>query len=146
MITIGSFSRHPASLTFPFLAENFPGRRRAIKEFTHLCPDLVFWIDPNGALLDAGEAHRSNPPKGHEFILRDEPEYGGFLRGRMASNFGPQLIVIYCRPEALATDSAKMEQFLAGISQLPIPHDSAALVISDNGDIYGLVSDIEARL
>ncbi|GAA5118194.1 hypothetical protein JIN84_16320 [Luteolibacter yonseiensis] len=146
MITIGSISRATASEAFPFLAEKFPGRRNAIKDFTHLAPDFVFWIYPDGTLYDAKDAHRKNVPKGYEHILKDEPDYGGFLRGRVASNFGDQLIVIYCRPEALATDRLKMEQFLDGISQLPVPHAADALVISDNADIYGLVADIESRL
>jgi len=146
MITVGSISRSVASEKFPFLAKKFSGRRNTIKDFTHLAPDFVFWIYPDGELFDAKDAHRRNVPKGHEHILRDEPDYGGFLRGRVASNFGDQLIVIYCRPEALATDRRKMEQFLNGISQLPVPHAADALVISDNADIYGLVSDIESRL
>ena len=146
MITVGSTSRNAAAAKFPFLAEKFSGRRRAIKDFTHLAPDFVFWIYPDGELYDAKDAHRSNIPKGYEHILKDEPDYGGFLRGRVASNFGDQLIVIYCRPEALAADRRKMEQFLDGISQLPVPHATNALVISDNADIYGLVSDIESRL
>lgn len=145
MITIGSITRIAAAEKFPFLAEKFPGRRRAIKDFTHLAPDFVFWIYPDGELFDAKDAHRSNVPKGCEHILKDEPDYGGFLRGRVASNFGAQLIVIYCRAEALAMDTLKMEQFLDGISQLPVPHANDALVISDNADIYGLVSDIESR-
>ncbi|MES2708795.1 MAG: hypothetical protein V4726_19530 [Verrucomicrobiota bacterium] len=146
MITIGSISRSAAAEKFPFLGEHFSGRRTAIKDFTHLAPDFVFWIYPDGELLDARDAHRSNPPKGYEHILRDEPDYGGFLRGRLASNHGDQLIVIYCRPEALASEASKMAQFLDGISQLPVPHAGNALVISDNGDIYGLVTDIERRL
>lgn len=146
MITIGSITRNVAAQKFPFLAERFSGRRRAIKDFTHLAPDFVFWVYPDGGLYDAREAHRSNLPKGYEYILLDEPDYGGFLRGRVASNHGDQLIVIYCRSEALASDRSKMEQFLDGISQLPVPHSNEALVISDNGDIYGLVSDIELRL
>ncbi|MDB6077096.1 MAG: hypothetical protein JWO82_843 [Akkermansiaceae bacterium] len=146
MLTVGSLSRATAAGTFPFLAERFPGRRNAIKEFTHLAPDFVFWIYPDGELFDARDAHRSHPPPGHESILRDEPDYGGFLRGRVASNFGPPLVVVYCRPEALAEDPAKMAQFLDGISQLPIPLDDSTLVVSDNADLYGTIADLEARL
>jgi hypothetical protein len=146
MITVGSITRDVAAKKFPFLAERFSGRRGGIKDFTHFAPDFVFWIYPDGELFDAKDAHRSNLPRGYEYILRDEPDYGGFLRGRVASNYGDQLIVIYCRPEALASDRLKMEQFLDGISQLPVPYSSEALVVSDNGDIYGLVTDIESRL
>ena len=146
MLSEGSISRESATSKFPFLAEHFSGRRRAIKEFTHLAPDFVFWIYPDGELHDAKDAHRSNVPSGYEYILRDEPEYGGFLRGRVASNHGEQLVVVYCRQDALIDDSEKIEQFLDGISQLPIPLKGDVLVVSDNADIYGTVSDLEARL
>ena len=34
----------------------------------------------DGRLHDARDAHARNVPKGHEYILDDEPDYGGFLR------------------------------------------------------------------
>lgn len=146
MITLGSISRTQAAEEFPFLAVRFPGRRKAIKAFTHLAPDYVFWIYPDGRLFDAKDAHIKNLPKGHEHIVHDEPDYGGFLRGRVASNWGEQLIAVYCRSNALAEDVDTMAQFITGISQLPIPLSSNALVISDNGDIYGTITDIEQRI
>lgn len=145
MISIGSIERSKATAEFPFLAKKYKGRRKAIKEFTHLSPDYVFWIYPDGELFDAKDAHRKNTPKGFAHILDDEPDYCGFLRGRIASNYGPKLVVVYCREEALAHDKAKIAQFLSGISKLPIPVPENTLVISDNGDIYGTISDIRDR-
>ncbi|MCX4026153.1 hypothetical protein H0A36_21965 [Endozoicomonas sp. SM1973] len=145
MITIGSIEREKAAELFPFLAKKYRGRRKAIKEFTHLSPDYVFWIYPDGELFDAKEAHRKNIPKGYAYILDDEPDYCGFLRGRVASNFGPKLVVVYCREEALAYDPGKMNQFLSGISDIPIPLPDTTLVISDNGDMYGTILDIKQR-
>jgi hypothetical protein len=52
------------------------------KELTHSQPDLVFWIYPDGRLHDARDVHAHNVPRGYEYILDDEPDYGGFLRGR----------------------------------------------------------------
>ena len=146
MLTVGSISREEASLRFPFLADKISGRRRAIKEFTHFSPDYVFWIYPDGELHDAKDAHKKNVPKGYQHILEDEPEYGGFLRGRLASNQGDPIIVVYCRPDALSDDLLKIEQLLDGISQLPLPVASDTLIVSDNADIYGTISDLEARL
>jgi hypothetical protein len=145
MLTIGSISRDAATARFPFLAEKFPGRRRAIKEFTHRDPDFVFWIYPDGRLHDARDSHRDNLPRGHEHIADDEPDYDGFLRGRVASLGGDQLIVVYCRAEALAKAGAKVDQFLLGIGRLPVPLQDTALVISDNGDIYGTLADLRER-
>jgi hypothetical protein len=145
MITLGSVSREEAARRFPFLAESYPGRRKEIREFTHRDPDFVFWIYPDGRLFDARDAHRRHVPKGCEHILRDEPDYGGFLRGRVASLGDDQLVVVYCRPEALCEPGDKLAQLVRGISQLPVPLRPDALVVSDNADLYGTVSDLFQR-
>jgi len=145
MISVGSVSRDEATLSFPFLAARFRGRRNAIKDFTHRDPDFVFWIFPDGRLFDARDAHRRNLPRGHEHILEDEPEYCGFLRGRVASDGEAQLVVVYCREEALAASGPKITQLLSGLRELPVPLADTALVISDNGDIYGTISDLSTR-
>jgi len=111
MITVGSVSREEAAKRFPFLAETVSGRRKAIKEFTHREPDFVFWIYPDGRLHDARRSHRDNVPRGYESIVDDEPDYGGFLRGRLASFADDQLVVVYCREEALAVAGEKLDQF-----------------------------------
>ena len=59
---------------------------------------------------------------------------------------GHPLIVVYCREDALFSDSGRMAQFLKGITHLPIPLDPDALVVSDNADLYGTCDDIEERL
>jgi hypothetical protein len=145
MLTVGSVTREAAAARFPFLAANVTGRRRQIKEFTHRDPDFVFWIFPDGRLYDAKLSHRDNIPRGHEEILDDEPDYGGFLRGRVASQGTDQLVVVYCRPEALAVPGDKLDQFLVGISELPVPLQDSALVVSDNADIYGTIADLLSR-
>jgi hypothetical protein len=145
VITPGSVSREEAAERFPFLAEGFRGRRAAIREFTHFAPDFVFWIFPDGRLFDARDSHLRNVPRGHEHILNDEPDYGGFLRGRVATENGNQLVVVYCRPEALAAPSPKLAQFCKGIDALPVPLSPDALVISDNGDLYGTFEDVKGR-
>lgn len=145
MITVGSVKREVACQDFPFLSKKYKGRRKAIKTFTHLAPDFVFWIYPDGQLFDAKDAHRKNTPKGFRLILDDEPDYCGFLRGRLASNHGLPLLVVYCRENALSDNATQMQQFITGISQLPVPLCQNTLVISDNGDMYGTVSDIAER-
>ena len=146
MINSGSVSRSEATDRFDFLAEKVRGRRRALNEFTHTDPDFVFWIYPDGRIFDAKDAHIRNYPKGHAHILKDKPEYGGFLRGRVATKLEHQLIVVYCREDALYGDPVKMAQFLKGITRIPVPLDPEALVVSDNADLYGTLVDIEERL
>lgn len=145
MISLGSISRENAALRFDFLAARFPSRRAAIRDFTHRDPDFVFWIFPDGRLFDARNSHLKNPPPGFAHILKDEPDYGGFLRGRVASFLDDQLTVVYCRPLALAQSGPKLTQFLAGIEQLPILLRDDALIISDNGDLYGTFCDLLER-
>jgi hypothetical protein len=145
MVTVGSISRAVAAAEFEFLAESYRGRRNAIRELTHTFPELVFWVSPDGRLLDARDAHRKHPPPGHEWILRDEPDYGGFLRGRIARAGDRQLVVIYCRPEALGAAGPSVRQLVRGLSRSPVPIDPGTLVISDNGDLYGTYADLIAR-
>lgn len=144
-MTVGSISREAAAERFEFLAERFPGRRAAIRELTHTYPELVFWVSPEGQLIDAREAHRKHPPPGFAWVLRDEPDYGGFLRGRIARWADQQLIVIYCRSEALARPGPAVEQLVRGLAQAPVPIAPETLVISDNGDLYGTLSDLNER-
>jgi len=145
LVTKGSVDREQASKIFEFLGENFRGKRTAIREFTHRDPEFVFWIYPDGKLMDAKKGHKSNPPKGYEWILDDEPFYGGFLRGRVARYFQHQLIVVYCRSYLLSEDGSASQQLLKGLSQIPIPIDDSSLIISDNGDIFGTFSDFVDR-
>jgi hypothetical protein len=146
MITVGSVSRELATEVFEFLATEFRGRRKAVREFTHTDPEFVFWVSPEGELIDAKKGHKANPPKGFEHILDDKRNYGGFLRGRVARRFEHQLIVVYCWPELLAEDSAAIRQLLSGLDQMPIPIEEKALVVSDNGDIYGTVNDLVEKV
>jgi hypothetical protein len=145
VITVGSVSRDEASRRFSFLSPRARGRRTALREFTHRDPELVFWVSPAGDLIDARRSHLQNPPRGFAHILDDEPDYGGFLRGRVARSDEHQLVVVYCRPEALAAGGPAVKQLLAGLDQAPLPIDEEALVISDNSDIYGTVGDLRAR-
>lgn len=145
MITVGSIPRDELTGVFPFLAGRFSGRRNALKELTHGRPDFVFWVFPDGRLHDARDAHARNVPKGYEFILDDEPDYGGFLRGRIVSSRGKQLVVVYFRPEALAVPGPRLTQFVRGMRAVPVPLAEDAVVVSDNADLYGTLADLEDR-
>jgi hypothetical protein len=145
MITVGSLTRESAAALFPFLAEHYPGRRSAIRELTHRDPEFVFWIFPDGRLHDARKSHRDNVPRGYQHILKDEPDYCGFLRGRVVRGSERQLVVVYCRPDALAAPGPATQQLVRALEQMPIPIDDDALVVSDNADIYGTIAEIFKR-
>jgi hypothetical protein len=145
LLTVGSIPRDQAASWFSFLAERFRHRRDAIRQLTHGQPEFVFWIYPDGQIHDARDSHLKNSPKGYAHIVHDEPEYGGFLRGRIVRLAEVQLIVVYCREDALASDRERLQQFVAGMSNMPVPIENDALVISDNGDIYGTLEDVVRR-
>ena len=77
--------------------------------------------------------------------MDDEPDYGGFLRGRVVRHLEHQLIAVYCREEALAASGPAVSQLLDGLDQMPMPIEAEALVISDHADIYGTVRDLWDR-
>src|SRR3954471_9012264 len=112
MISVGSISREIASEKFTFLAPSHSGRRNAIRDLTHGDPEFVLWIFPDGRLHDARRSHRDNVPRGYQHILKDEPGYCGFLRGRAVRGSDRQLIVVYCSPEALAASGPATQQFV----------------------------------
>jgi hypothetical protein len=55
------------------------------------------------------------------------------------------MVVVYCRPEALAGPGPKLSQFLRGMRAVPVPLADDAVVISDNADLYGTLADLEDR-
>ena len=104
--TTGSISRDDAAVNPPFLSDRYSGRRTEIRRITHTDPELVFWISPEGNFIDARGAHLKNPPPGFDHILHDEPDYGGFLRGRVADYADQQFIAVYTRQGALVEGPA----------------------------------------
>lgn len=80
MIAVGSIRREDVIADFPFLRESYKGRRKAIKEFTHLAPDFVFWIFPDGKLFDAKDSHKKNTQKYlNNKLLYDLNEFYGLM-------------------------------------------------------------------
>ena len=66
--------------------------RRRIRAVIHKAPLLVFWVTPEGQVLDAGRAHHLAPPQGDRAVLSDR-KYRGHLRGR-AAYFAEELCVV----------------------------------------------------
>ena len=74
MTTLGSVSREEAAERFPFLAARYPGRRAAIKEFTHAAPDFVCW---SGALVGSDNGDLYGTLAGLEARDRSDAEKEG---------------------------------------------------------------------
>lgn len=144
MISVGSLSRERIAESSPFLAPKFRGRRNAIKELTHVRPDSSFGSIPM-AVFTTPETHTPATCRGHEHLVDDKPDYGGFLRGRIVASRGRQLVVVYCRPAALAVPGPALTQFLRGIDGVPVPLAGDTIVISDNADLYDTLADLAER-
>lgn len=65
-----------------------------IRIITHSKPTLVYWISPNGDIIDAKDAHVENPPDGDRSILSDKI-HKGYIRGRAAFIGDILYIVVY---------------------------------------------------
>ena len=56
---------------------------KAIRSITHSKPLLVFWVSPEGKVLDARDSHHDNPPDKDRSVLSHK-SHKGHLRGRAA--------------------------------------------------------------
>ncbi|MGD1841629.1 MAG: hypothetical protein ACFB0B_12140 [Thermonemataceae bacterium] len=146
MITVGSVSREEATQRFYFLERRFTGRKKAIQDFTHAHPEFNFWIDPTGKLWDAREAQRHRINKLPTDLPENVMQESDFLKGHLARQFEDQIIIVHCDQEALIDNQRKLKQLVVGIAQIPVFIHKDALVISDQGDLYGTLEDIERRL
>jgi hypothetical protein len=144
-VTVGSVPREVAAERLPFLAAEYRGRQRAIREVTHTRPELLFWIDPDGHLTDARDSHQQHPPRGFEHLVGDEPGDGGSLRGWIARFRDEQLVVVCVEGESLVCGPA-VRQLLRGLATVPVPLGDTALVIGHAGDLYGTLADLADRL
>lgn len=93
MISFKKFFKHTQEFK-QILKEEMSNRYKAIRTITHSSPLLVFWISPDGVVIDAKNAHRENPPNGDKSIFSDKT-HKGFLRGRVAYIGSVPYCVIY---------------------------------------------------
>ncbi len=87
-----NYNKH--SKEFLLLFEEETPINIAIKTITHNKPIFVFWVSPNGEVIDAKDAHHKNPPNKDKSVLSDK-KHKGYLRGRAAFIGGKIYIVIY---------------------------------------------------
>jgi hypothetical protein len=81
----------------------------AIRAITHARPLLVYWITPDGDIIDAGNEHFANPPKGDKSVL-SSPTHKGHLRGRAALIGAVLYITVYGdnKIDALSTKQLRL--------------------------------------
>ncbi|MBW4056850.1 MAG: hypothetical protein HIU83_15925 [Proteobacteria bacterium] len=81
----------------------------AIRAITHARPLLVYWVTPEGNVIDAGNEHFANPPKGDKSVL-SSPTHKGHLRGRAALIGALLYITVYGdnKIDALSTKQIRL--------------------------------------
>ena len=81
----------------------------AIRAITHARPLLVYWVTPEGEVIDAGNEHFANPPKGDKSVL-SSPTHKGHLRGRAALIGAVLYITVYGdnKIDALSTKQIRL--------------------------------------
>jgi hypothetical protein len=81
----------------------------AIRAITHARPLLVYWVTPEGEVIDAGNEHFANPPKGDKSVLSSRT-HKGHLRGRAALIGAVLYITVYGdnKIDALSTKQIRL--------------------------------------
>ena len=105
MITVGSVDREEAAIDFSFLAKNFRGRRKAIKEFNSPFLQTMYFGYIQMVSFSMPETRiRSINQKGSSIYWKMSLIIVVFYVVGLPANYGSQLIVVYCREEALASE------------------------------------------
>ncbi|HIJ95959.1 MAG TPA: hypothetical protein HPP94_09525 [Desulfuromonadales bacterium] len=101
-------SKPPHSKEFLAIMEQ-ASPNEAIRAITHARPLLVYWVSPEGEVIDAGNEHFANPPQGDKSVL-SHPTHKGHLRGRAAFIGAALYITVYGdnKVDALSTKQVRL--------------------------------------
>lgn len=143
-ITVGSLTRKEAAERYPFLANEYTRLQtwRAIQALSSDVANRIFRICPDGTLytgLDLISFQRAVSKK------IDPKEFDDCIVLQAISLVHGQLFIVYFQVDALARKSPELEQVVIGLTKLPIYVSENSLVVSDQGDIYGIVADLFER-
>jgi hypothetical protein len=117
----------------------------AIRTITHANPLLVYWVSPEGEVIEAGNAHFDNPPKGDKSVL-SSPTNKGHLRGRAALIGHVLYITVYGDKDhdTLSTKQARLlklsySRILSKLREKGVPEQSVstAQFIQEDGQQLG---------
>jgi hypothetical protein len=142
-ITVGSISREAAAMRYPFLAETCrrTATQAAIQSLATTEPNYFFSIRVDGTIqsllnLNELQAHTVGRTAESDDLL---------LLQVLGMTQGQLMITFLLDADALAQPGPRLGQFVAGVQNISIPLDHAAFVISDEGDLYGTLSDVIGR-
>jgi len=142
-ITVGSFSREQAAVRFPFLAH---GRtrlhtQRAVQQLTSTDLNYYYRIREDGSIHS--QLNLNNLERFEQ--TGERVDYESFLLVQIISMIQGQLVIAFSQREELAFPGPRVVQLYRGIEQFSVQVYETALVISDEGDIFGLFADFVAR-
>lgn len=144
-LTVGSVSRDEAEIAFPFLGLKVTREktRRIVQTLASRGESTYFRIDELGKL--AGTSKADDLDELAKLPSIPSSSRDDVLHVQYTPNVHRDLLIVFGLHEELAGSNHIVKQLLAGISAMePLVSDSA-LVISDEGDIFGTVADIRNR-
>jgi hypothetical protein len=115
----------------------------AIHTITHSKPVLVFWISQDGEIIDAGDFHLENPPKGDRSVFKDST-HKGYLRGRAAYIGDVLYIVIYGEEDSNISKRQlylirrfypKLIRYLIEVKKVPAEKAESVQFINERGEV-----------
>lgn len=114
-----------------------------IRTITHSNPVMIFWVSPDGEVIEASNSHHQNPPNDDRSILSDKINKG-YLRGRSAIIGDILYIVVYGddnKELSVRQFSLLRRSYIRILSKLKDKIGIRAdnhLFINENGDIINL--------
>lgn len=144
-ITVGSLTRAEVSAKYRFLADEYkPGTtQRAIQQLSTSDPNYFFRIRSDGTIHSLLNLNELNPAVAHAH--GEAIDFDTFMFLQVINMIHGQLIIAYSELEGLAFPSPRLTQFVKAVQQISIPLAETAIVLSDQGDLYGTLADVKAR-
>lgn len=147
--TTGTVSREEAAKRFHFL-DNTCGKdsiMEAIKQLVKSNKTFHVWIgqdsstEENSETDSIEESIQLSSTQGGERKTKDSD----YIYVQIIHALHDQLIVVYFQGELLGFPGSQTLRFVKGMQSIKSPYDYSALVISDQGDLYGTMEEVVQR-
>lgn len=147
--TTGTVTREEAAKRFHFLGNTCrkDSIMEAIKQLVKSNKSFHVWIEQNGSAEENSETdsieesiHLSSTQSGER-----KTKDSDYIYVQIIHALHDQLIVVYFQSELLGFPGSQTLRFVKGMQSIKSPYDYSALVISDQGDLYGTMEDVVQR-
>jgi hypothetical protein len=148
-VTAGSVTREEAARRFHFLVKDCGKNsvKEAIQQLVKTNKTFHVWIGSDGSAEECSETDAIEETI-QLSINRDGKEKAKnteYIYVQIIYALHDQLIVVYFQGELLGFRGSQTVRFVKGMQTIKAPYSDLALVISDEGDLYGTMEDIFER-